>query len=124
MNDRIDAVLVDTSVYHKKQCDFEGITNSIIPMLLQLLRANKKYCENSPDETILVISDDCNGVQREHNKKLNNGLPILHKVPPKRDYGRYFCIMAEKGGTSHGGLTEKLSPFFHAKKQEVNAYGR
>ena len=65
---------------------------------------------------------DCNGVQREHNKKLNNGLPILHKVPPKRDYGRYFCIMAEKGGTSHGGLTEKLSPFFHAKKQEVNAY--
>lgn len=40
MNDRIDAVLVDTSVYHKRQCDFEGITNSIIPMLLQLLRAN------------------------------------------------------------------------------------
>ena len=69
-------------------------------------------------------SKDCNGVQREHNKKLNNGLPILHKVPPKRDYGRYFCIMAEKGGTSHGGLTEKLSLFFHAKKQEVNAYGR
>ena len=64
----------------------------------------------------------CNGVQREHNKKLNNGLPILHKVPPKRDYGRYFCIMAEKGGTSHGGLTEKLSPFFHAKKQEVNVW--
>ena len=71
-----------------------------------------------------VNKDACNGVQREHNKKLNNGLPILHKVPPKRDYGRYFCIMAEKGGTSHGGLTEKLSPFFHAKKQEVNAYGR
>ena len=69
-------------------------------------------------------TSSCNGVQREHNKKLNNGLPILHKVPPKRDYGRYFCIMAEKGGTSHGGLTEKLSLFFHAKKQEVNAYGR
>ena len=68
--------------------------------------------------------DNCNGVQREHNKKLNNGLPILHKVPPKRDYGRYFCIMAEKGGTSHGGLTEKSSPIFHAQKQEVNAYGR
>ena len=74
---------------------------------------------------IRFVKDNiCNGVQREHNKKLNNGLPILHKVPPKRDYGRYFCIMAEKGGTSHGGLTEKLSPFFHAKKQEVNAYGR
>lgn len=71
-----------------------------------------------------TLKNICNGVQREHNKKLNNGLPILRKVPPKRDYGRYFCIMAEKGGTSHGGLTEKLSPFFHAKKQEVNAYGR
>ena len=75
-------------------------------------------------KTICAFANNCNGVQREHNKKLNNGLPILHKVPPKRDYGRYFCIMAEKGGTSHGGLTEKLSPFFHAKKQEVNAYGR
>ena len=61
-----------------------------------------------------ILNNLCNGVQREHNKKLNNGLPILHKVPPKRDYGRYFCIMAKKGGTSHGGLTEKLSPFFHA----------
>ena len=66
----------------------------------------------------------CKNVQREHNKKLNNGLPILHKVPPKRDYGRYFCILAEKGGTPRGGLTEKLSPFFYAQKQEVNAYGR
>ena len=76
------------------------------------------------DQNGSMYANDCNGVQREHNKKLNNGLPILHKVPPKRDYGRYFCIMAEKGGTSHGGLTEKLSLFFHAKKQEVNAYGR
>ena len=33
-----------------------------------------------------VLEDFCNGVQREHNKKLNHGLPILHKVPPKRDY--------------------------------------
>ena len=47
-------------------------------------------------------------------KKLNHGLPILHKVPPKRDYGRYFCIMAEKGGTPRGDLAEKLSSFFHA----------
>lgn len=78
----------------------------------------------NPSDVKCIYTSVCNGVQREHNKKLNNGLPILHKVPPKRDYGRYFCIMAEKGGTSHGGLTEKLSPFFHAKKQEVNAYGR
>ena len=66
------------------------------------------------ENTKFIAGELCNGVQREHNKKLNNGLPILHKVPPKRDYGRYFCIMAKKGGTSHGGLTEKLSPFFHA----------
>lgn len=54
------------------------------------------------EELRVSLTMTCNGVQREHNKKLNNGLPILHKVPPKRDYGRYFCIMAEKGGTSHG----------------------
>ena len=82
-----------------------------------------RYVKSNPC-CICSCENFCNGVQREHNKKLNNGLPILHKVPPKRDYGRYFCIMAEKGGTSHGGLTEKLSLFFHAKKQEVNAYGR
>ena len=93
---------------------------------------NRGFTQDELKKKLKVISGSgrkvndefCNGVQREHNKKLNNGLPILHKVPPKRDYGRYFCIMAEKGGTSHGGLTEKLSPFFHAKKQEVNAYGR
>ena len=97
----------------------------IVEENLGLVRAVLSRCVSSPGSTGIYSYDDlCNGVQREHNKKLNNGLPILHKVPPKRDYGRYFCIMAEKGGTSHGGLTEKLSPFFHAKKQEVNAYGR
>lgn len=40
MNHKIDAVMIDTSIYHKNQCDFEGITKSIIPMLLQLLQAN------------------------------------------------------------------------------------
>ena len=89
-----------------------------------IYRHNKEHLNDTALEYFGVKISFCNGVQREHNKKLNNGLPILHKVPPKRDYGRYFCIMAEKGGTSHGGLTEKLSPFFRAKKQEVNAYGR
>lgn len=88
---------------------------------MDLAQGDYLYFLDSDD---YILDTACNGVQREHNKKLNNGLPILHKVPPKRDYGRYFCIMAEKGGTSHGGLTEKLSLFFHAKKQEVNAYGR
>lgn len=93
--------------------------STLLIALNQIITKNKLNVRSFCANTFL-----CNGVQREHNKKLNNGLPILHKVPPKRDYGRYFCIMAEKGGTSHGGLTEKLSLFFHAKKQEVNAYGR
>lgn len=40
MDHKIDAVMIDTSIYHKNQCDFRGITKSIIPMLLQLLEAN------------------------------------------------------------------------------------
>lgn len=57
-------------------------------------------------------------------KTKNAGVHELNFIHPNIYYRTYFCIMAEKGGTSHGGLTEKLSPFFHAKKQEVNAYGR
>lgn len=99
------------------QADQNSLTEAQMENRRKLLGISEKTSTGSKGQP-------CNGVQREHNKKLNNGLPILHKVPPKRDYGRYFCIMAEKGGTSHGGLTEKLSLFFHAKKQEVNAYGR
>lgn len=65
-------------------------------------RASNGWLLKWKQNNIWIKTPGCNGVQREHNKKLNNGLPILHKVPPKRDYGRYFCIMAEKGGTSHG----------------------
>ena len=97
---------------------YTSFVNNDVPNIVE------NYYGGTVDIIKCVCIIVCNGVQREHNKKLNNGLPILHKVPPKRDYGRYFCIMAEKGGTSHGGLTEKLSLFFHAKKQEVNAYGR
>ena len=38
----------------------------------------------------------CNGVQREHNKKLNNGLPILHKVPPNETTGGIFVSWRRK----------------------------
>ena len=128
-------VLDENSQYQANQSTLQGQVQSLqnenddLKNQIQILKETLLNTYSS-DEINSVIEqgglkrDICNGVQREHNKKLNNGLPILHKVPPKRDYGRYFCIMAEKGGTSHGGLTEKLSPFFHAKKQEVNAYGR
>lgn len=114
--------ILDEYLIRPEKFDISTISNSS----REFLAKNKEYLqkERGKGQILFLRKYGCNGVQREHNKKLNNGLPILHKVPPKRDYGRYFCIMAEKGGTSHGGLTEKLSPFFHAKKQEVNAYGR
>ena len=56
----------------------------------------EEVCWGCQEKCVSFFVSFCNGVQREHNKKLNNGLPILHKVPPKRDYGRYFCILAEK----------------------------
>lgn len=59
----------------------------------------------------------CNSVQREHDKKLNNGLPILHMIPPYRDYGRYFCIMAEKGGTMRQGLMKHQAHFLYPKQE-------
>ena len=102
----------------------KGTVYRNLDILVEEGALRKVEVPNGPNRFDFTLKNHCNGVQREHNKKLNNGLPILHKVPPKRDYGRYFCIMAKKGGTSHGGLTEKLSLFFHAKKQEVNAYGR
>ena len=117
--------LISAGTLEKIFAEHRRKTEELLPALIKRL-----INSSCPDANLRIPEEDdiwapgCNGVQREHNKKLNNGLPILHKVPPKRDYGRYFCIMAEKGGTSHGGLTEKLSPFFHAKKQEVNAYGR
>ena len=58
-----------------------GIANTVDSVAAPILDIFENGC---------VKTFVCNGVQREHNKKLNNGLPILHKVPPKRDYGRYF----------------------------------
>lgn len=90
--------------------DFPATNVKFENMTKPLLAIPAKMVDGKPITIVGYINagqkkykaNDCNGVQREHNKKLNNGLPILHKVPPKRDYGRYFCIMAEKGGTSHG----------------------
>ena len=67
----------------------EVVTKVFSKMLFDYLRALSPR-NSMPINLILeeahrfVRSDmDCNGVQREHNKKLNNGLPILHKVPSK-----------------------------------------
>ena len=115
-----EAVLEHCSFTVKFICD-RGVSHEIVRhRMASYCQESTRYCNYGKGkfgEEITVIEpcfwpegsdlywawkNACNGVQREHNKKLNNGLPILHKVPPKRDYGRYFCIMAEKGGTSHG----------------------
>lgn len=40
MEKRITAVLIDTSAYHNRQCDFAGITSEMIPTFLQLMENN------------------------------------------------------------------------------------
>ena len=45
------------------------------------------------------------------------------KYRPNETTGGIFVSCGERRNFPRG-LTEKLSPFFHAKKQEVNAYGR
>lgn len=104
MNDRIDAVLVDTSVYHKKQCDFEGITNSIIPMLLQLLRANNIKLLSHP---ILMREIKKHIGQSELISRINNFQSALRK------YNKQLQMI----GTSAEELNQKLealNTLFHA----------
>lgn len=50
-----------------------------------------------------------------HDKFTKIELPTLYKVPPKRDYGRYFCILARKEELPHRGLMKSQAPFFMPK---------
>lgn len=40
MEKAITAVLIDTSAYHNRQCDFSGITSAMIPTFLRLMEEN------------------------------------------------------------------------------------
>lgn len=40
MGKQISAVLIDTSAYHNRQCDFSGFTSEMIPTFLRLLETN------------------------------------------------------------------------------------
>lgn len=40
MTSKINAVMIDTSAYHECQCDFKGISSSIIPNLHKLMQEN------------------------------------------------------------------------------------
>lgn len=79
-----------------------------------LISVRKGLIEESEKKEYI---DNCNSVQREHDKKLNNGLPILHMIPPYRDYGRYFCIQAGKGGTMLPGLIKYQAHFLYPKQE-------
>lgn len=50
-----------------------------------------------------------------HDKSTKIELPTLYKVPPKRDYGRYFCSLARKEEPPHRGLMKSQAPFFMPK---------
>ena len=91
---------VDDDVLHKNPFGFElagVVVNDSVTREALTRDQMRKFLKFVHDDN--VYCKYCNSVQREHDKKLNNGLPILHMIPPYRDYGRYFCIMAEKGGT-------------------------
>ena len=40
MEKQITAVLIDTSAYHNRQCDFAGVMSAMIPMFLRLMETN------------------------------------------------------------------------------------
>ena len=82
------AINIAYTLSHRKNrvllIDFDGQCNS--SRFFTELTNDESGCERAiicADEKPMIKKTRCNGVQREHNKKLNNGLPILHKVPPK-----------------------------------------
>lgn len=103
MERKIDAVLIDTSVYHKNQCDFEGISNSIIPMLLHLLKANNIKLLTHP-----VLE----GEIRKHIGESELVTRIGHLQTALKKYNRQFQMV----GVSAEELSEKLSKLDMAKR--------
>ena len=60
MEKRITAVLIDTSAYHNRQCDFSGITSDMIPMFIRLMETNHILVLSHPilnDEILKHIRD-------------------------------------------------------------------
>ena len=81
------------------------------------LRNFPLYCPKCKKETIINAQDMEATVDKGiHYKFTKTELPTLYKVPPKRDYGRYFYILAEKGGTTPPGPDVKVGPLFSCPK--------
>ena len=103
MNCKIDAVMIDTSVYHKNQCDFEGITNSIIPMLLHLMKANNIKLLTHP-----VLEEEI----RKHIEESELVTRVGHLQMALRKYNRQLQLV----DISVEELSEKLSKLDMAKR--------
>lgn len=96
MDRKIDAVMIDTTAYHKNQCDFEGITNSIIPMLLQLLEANN---------ILLLTHPVLEGEIKKHIGESELVTRIGNLQTSLKKYNRQLQMI----GVSVEELTDKLS---------------
>ena len=96
MNRKIDAVMIDTSAYHKNQCDFAGITNSIIPMLLQLLEAN---------DILLLTHPVLEGEIKKHIRESELVTRIEHLQTSLKKYNKQLQMI----GVSAEELTDKLN---------------
>ena len=84
MENRITAVLIDTSAYHYRQCDFAGITSEMIPMFLQLMDSNRIPVLSHPilDNEVRKHIKDSQIVERARAlcKALKKGQSILRSV--------------------------------------------
>lgn len=103
MERKIDAVMIDTSVYHKSQCDFEGVANSIIPMLLQLLAANNIKLLTHP-----ILESEI----KKHIKESELVTRIGNLQTSLRKYNRQLHMI----GVSAEELIEKLNKLDMEKK--------
>lgn len=103
MECKIDAVLIDTSAYHKNQCDFDGVTNSIIPMLLQLLAAN---------DIVLLTHPILESEIKKHIKESELVTRIGNLQTSLKKYNRQLQMI----GISVEELIEKLNELGMEKK--------
>ena len=82
MDNKIDAVMIDTSAYHKYQCDFIGQNNSIIPKFLNLVKGNGIILLTSPvleaeikkhiyDSRLVLRMENCKEAIRKYKKELS-----------------------------------------------------
>lgn len=84
MKKRITAVLIDTSAYHNRQCDFSGIMSAMVPMFLRLMEINHIPVLSHPilDNEVRKHINDSQIVERARElcKSLRKSKAILGSV--------------------------------------------